>query len=350
MRAFRLHIPTAPGRLLLGAFGAAGLSLACALPAAQGPNASPGTAAQAGAASLFVLETGRPSLTLLGTLEVEQRVTVASGSSHAAVSPSGALGAISVPAQGRVQLLDIARMRRSGDIELGFHRRPSALAFIDEDRLLIGSEDSGLIALYHAAYGRVIRVLESGGSSSTEFAIDTSTATVWVLDTEAGQVARLGWTRPELRRSDHLGEALTGLAQRPNSNELWVLCSATDRIIVLSKDTLVLLGEIPCASAPVALAFDNEGDAWVVCRDSAEVLRIDARTGALRARISVPSGPEDQSPAPSNLLIDPDLRRAWITCPGTGTLQVVDMGIERCVAQVDELAVPTRLLRASKAE
>ena len=331
-------LPDGLGRLFLGALGASGLALACSLPL--------GVRSRTGTTDLLVLEQGRPALTLLGTSEVKQRVTVGNVGPYIAVSPSRALAALSVPEEGRVQLINVTRMRRASDLELGIDTRPSGLAFIDERRLLIGSANSGRIALYDTIYDRVIRVLESGGDSSTELAIQPSENTVWALDTVAGRVARLSWTRPELRRSPYLGDALSGLAHRPGSNELWVLSSASNRIIVLAKDSLLLIGEIPCAAGPVALAFDENDDAWVVCRDSDEVLRINAQTGALRARVAIPPGPGGVSAHPIDILIEPRARRAWIACPGSGSLQIIDQGIERCVAEVDGLLAPLRLMRA----
>jgi len=291
----------------------------------------------------LVLEEGGPTLTLLGTSEVRQRVTVADGNASLVISPTGAIGALSVPEEGRVQLLDVERMRRGADIELGLNSQPSALAFIDEERLLIGSSASGKLSLYDGAYGRIIRVLETGAESTAELFLLPAEQTAWLLDSEAGRVTRLSWTRPELRRSEELGEGLTSLAKRPGSKELWVLSNTSDRIIVLEIDSLELLGEIPCAGGPSALAFDQHDDAWVACSESDEVVRFNAETGELLARISVPSSSEGIPARPVDILLEPESDRAWVACHGSGSLQIIDQVIERCVAEVDGLLQPARM-------
>jgi len=291
----------------------------------------------------LVLEEGGPTLTLLGTSEVRQRVTVADGNASLVISPTGAIGALSVPEEGRVQLLDVERMRRGADIELGLNSQPSALAFIDEERLLIGSSASGKLSLYDGAYGRIIRVLETGAESTAELFLLPAEQTAWLLDSEAGRVTRLSWTRPELRRSEELGEGLTSLAKRPGSKELWVLSNTSDRIIVLEIDSLELLGEIPCAGGPSALAFDQHDDAWVACSESDEVVRFNAETGELLARISVPSSSEGVPARPVDILLEPESDRAWVACHGSGSLQIIDQVIERCVAEVDGLLQPARM-------
>lgn len=333
------HPPTPQGRplgrLLVSALGLAGLAISCALPANEGT--------REGTTGLLVLEEGGPTLTLLGTSEVRQRVTVADGNASLVISPTGAIGALSVPEEGRVQLLDVERMRRGADIELGLNSQPSALAFIDEERLLIGSSASGKLSLYDGAYGRIIRVLETGAESTAELFLLPAEQTAWLLDSEAGRVTRLSWTRPELRRSEELGEGLTSLAKRPGSKELWVLSNTSDRIIVLEIDSLELLGEIPCAGGPSALAFDQHDDAWVACSESDEVVRFNAETGELLARISVPSSSEGVPARPVDILLEPESDRAWVACHGSGSLQIIDQVIERCVAEVDGLLQPARM-------
>lgn len=333
------HPPTPQGRplgrLLVSALGLAGLAISCALPANEGT--------REGTTGLLVLEEGGPTLTLLGTSEVRQRVTVADGNASLVISPTGAIGALSVPEEGRVQLLDVERMRRGADIELGLNSQPSALAFIDEERLLIGSSASGKLSLYDGAYGRIIRVLETGAESTAELFLLPAEQTAWLLDSEAGRVTRLSWTRPELRRSEELGEGLTSLAKRPGSKELWVLSNTSDRIIVLEIDSLELLGEIPCAGGPSALAFDQHDDAWVACSESDEVVRFNAETGELLARISVPSSSEGIPARPVDILLEPESDRAWVACHGSGSLQIIDQVIERCVAEVDGLLQPARM-------
>lgn len=340
------HPPTPLGRplrrLFISALGLASLAISCALPANEGGRED--------ATGLLVLEEGGPTLTLLGTSEIRQRLTVADGNPHLEISPSGALGALSVPEEGRVQMIDVRRMRRGADIELGLDSCPSGLAFIDEGRLLIGSSNTGKLSLYDSAYGKIIRVLETGAESTTELFVQPAEQTAWLLDSEAGRVIRLSWTRPELRRSKKLGEGLINLAQRPGSNELWVLSSTSDRIIILEESSLRLLGEIPCAGGPRALAFDNQDDAWVVCRESDEVVRVNAETGELKARISIPSGREGVRPRPVDILLESESNRAWVACHGSGSLQIIDQLIERCVAEVDGLHQPVRLNLAPRGD
>jgi streptogramin lyase len=277
-------------------------------------------------------------------------MTVAGGSFNLATSPSGAHSALSVPEEGRVQLLDIERMRRGVDIELGVDARPSGLAFIDEDRLLIGSSSSGKLSLYDSAYGRITRVFETGAESTTELSVQPAEQSAWLLDPQTGRVLRLSWERAEIRRSKELGEGLVNLAQRPASNELWVLSNASDRIIVLEKNTLGLLGEIPCAGGPRALAFDQHDAAWVACGDSDEVVRINAETGEFLAHIPIPAGRNGDRARPVDILLDPESNRVWVACPGSGSLQIIDQLIERCVAEVDGLLQPVRMNLAQRGD
>lgn len=322
-------------RLLSGALALAmGLS-SCAAPPTSGPRDD--------ATGLLVLEEGGPSVTLLGTSEVRQRVTVAAGNERLAISPSGALGALSVPLDGRVQLLDVERMRRGLDIELGMDSRPSALAFIDDGRLLIGSSISGQISLYDEAYGKVIRVIQTGAASTAELAVKPEEQMAWLLDSGAGRVLRFSWTRDDTRRSVELGDGLICLAHRPDSQELWVLSKDSNRVVVLQRDTLEVLGEIPCEGGPRALAFDLRGGAWVVCEDSDEVVRYDAQTGTELARIRIPAARDGERARPVDILLEPEADRAWVACHGSGSLQIIDQRIERCVAEVDGLRQPTSL-------
>lgn len=295
---------------------------------------------------LFLLERRGPSLTALGRREPIERFSIPGDSSHLALSPSGSIGAISLCEEGRIQLFDIVRMRLGQQIELGRDSKPTDLKFIDEQRLLIGSKEDGVVSLYHSAFGHAHHQLDSGGHSATQLELDLETSTFWVLDSASGKIARMSWERSRVQRSAQLAETLDGLFHNKRGGEVWALSADADLLFVLDERDLSLKRELSCPGRPVSLAFDHSGDAWVACQDSSAVVKIDTETGAVKASIAIPFSHDGAPPVPTQLLIDQEALLVHVVCPGSDSIQVIDMEINRCVADVSNLRSPVELTKS----
>jgi hypothetical protein len=299
---------------------------------------------------LLVIERDGQTLTSLGTSSPIDQLSLAGESTHFALSPSGAIGAISLQNEGRIQLLDITRMRRAQQIELGRDRKPADLEFIDEQRLLIGSCDDGAVSLFDSAFGHAHQQLDSGGQSATELVLEPESSTFWVLDTISGMIARMSWVRSAVQRSVHLAEDLTGLFHKESERELWTLSSSSDRIFILDDEDLSIKRELSCAGHPSSLAFERSGDVWVTCQSTNEIVKLDAETAAVKARVAIPLGDDGAAPHPTELLIDEEARLVRVVCPGSDSIQIIDMEIERCVANLKELRSPAKLTKSHLAQ
>ena len=296
--------------------------------------------------ALLVIERGGPTLSSVGTLTSTEQISLAGAGDHFALSPTGTLGAVCLNKERRIQLIDLSKMRRGEQIELGLSRSPADIEFIDDERLLIGSASDGAVSLFDRDFGHAQQELDSGGMSATELVIELSTETFWVLDPISGMVARMSWIRSAVQRSSHLAADLSGLFYNEKGGELWVLSSEAGRIFVLNADDLALERELECADHPSGLAFDHSGDAWVAHQDSNEVLKLDAITGSVKSRVILPLGEAGESPHPSQLLIDDEGHRIHVVCPGSDSIQIIDIQLERCVASVDELRSPAALTKS----
>ena len=295
---------------------------------------------------LLVIERGAPALSSVGTLTSTEQISLAGAGDHFALSPSGALGAVCLNKERRIQLIDLSKMRRAEQVELGFSKSPADIEFIDNERLLIGSSSDGAISLFDRAFGHARQELDSGGQSATELVIDLSTDTFWALDPTSGMVARMSWVRSAVQRSSHLAEGLCGLFHNAREGELWALSNEPGRIFVLDAEDLSLLREFECDKAPSGVVFDGAGDAWLAHKSSNEILKLDPLTGDVKSRVVLPLGESQEPPKPSQLLIDEEGRLIHVVCPGSGSIQIIDMELERCVASVDELRSPAALTKS----
>ena len=295
---------------------------------------------------LLVIERGVPTLSSVGTLTSTEQISLAGAGDHFALSPSGALGAACLNKERRIQLIDLSKMRRAEQVELGYGKSPADVEFIDNERLLIGSYSDGAISLFDRAFGHAHQDLDSGGQSATELVIDLDTETFWVLDPISGMVARMSWVRSAVQRSRHLAEDLRCLFYNEREGEVWALSSGPGRIFVLDARDLSLLRELKCAEAPSGVVFDSAGDAWVAHESANEILKLDPLTGDVKSRVILPLGESQEPPRPNQLLIDEERSLIHVVCPGSGSIQIIDMELERCVASVDELRSPAALTKS----
>ncbi len=116
---------------------------------------------------LLVIERGGPTLSTVGRLTSTEQISLAGEGDRFALSPSGSLGAVCLHKERRIQLLDLSKMRRGAQIELGLSKSPADIEFIDDERLLIGFSADGAFSLLDRAFGHAQQELDSGAQSAT---------------------------------------------------------------------------------------------------------------------------------------------------------------------------------------
>ncbi len=165
----------------------------------------------------------------------------------------------------------------------------------DGSRLLASCEFSGELVVVDVARQRVVRTLRLPfpGSMPQDVKLSPDGRTFFVADMRRGGVWLIDARRWSIRGFLATGAGAHGLYPSRDARELYVTNRAAGSITVMNFAThrIVAVWRIPNGTPDMGGVSADGRTLWLSGRYRAEVYAIDTRTGRLRARIPVGSGP-----------------------------------------------------------
>lgn len=201
---------------------------------------------------------------------------------------------------------------------------------------------SGSLARLDPRTGRVANQLDPNAGPAR---IALGAGTVWVTDTEAGNVTRVDATG--LVKSLAVGHGPSGIAV--GEGGVWVANTLDDAIVRIDPGTGAVTATIPVGHSPVGVSL-GAGSVWVANSGDGTVTRIDAVTDKRIATIAVGGSPQAITVASDRAWVTLDARAIPATdlAAGGGTAQLVS---QSDVPIMDPaVAGPTPLLYATCAK
>ncbi len=230
-------------------------------------------------------------------------------------------------------------------IDLGGHKRPHGVQWLDEGWAVVTSEASRALLLVDVGKGAVEAALPTeqeishmvvvtragapGGRRAFVANIGSGTVTVFDLDARKrlAQVAT--------------GAGSEGLDLTPDGRELWVCNRAADAVSVVDTATLKVVATLPSKSFPIRVKVTPDGRRALVSNArSGDVAVFDVARRREIARISMRSLAPDAAgegrmsaglaggsgPAPVGILVAPDGKTAWVANTNADAIAVLDLG------------------------
>jgi YVTN family beta-propeller protein len=314
------------------------LAAACALLLA-------GSARPAGAGTLLVANKAEATVSLidLGTGKVVVTLPVGKAPHEVAVSPSGKRALVANYGDreqpgSTLTVLDVPGGRVEKTVDLGEHRRPHGMVWLDERRALVTSETShALLEVDVDAgdvgdVGKITAVIATDQEGSHMVVASPDGSRAFVANVKSGSMTALDLQAKKRLANVPAAAGTEGIAVTPGGRQVWVTNREADSVSVIDAETLKVLATLPSPSLPIRAKATPDGR---------RVLVTNARSGDLsvfsvadrKLERRVPLGLAGKSDHPDlgdgslpvGLVIAPDGKRAYVAHTNADQISVLDL-------------------------
>jgi YVTN family beta-propeller protein len=305
-------------------------------------------AATADAATLLVANKAEATVFLysLPAGEIVAKLPTGQGPHEIAVSPSGDQALITnyggQQPGSTLTLVDIPGARVVKTIDLGAHRRPHGVEWLDESRALVTAEGSQALLVVDVAAGKVLSAIATGQEISHMVALLPDRSRAFVANIGSGSINAIDLASGKSVAVVPTGAGAEGIAVTPDGTQVWVTNRDGDFVSVLDARTHALLGTVPSASFPIRAKVTPDGK-WVLVSNAAsgDVSVISAAGRKLERKLTfgLEAAPVEgrllggfgTSSVPIGIVVDPAGTRAWVAHANADRVAIVDLATWKVV-------------------
>jgi YVTN family beta-propeller protein len=299
------------------------------------------------AATLIVANKAEATVSLvdLPSGKVAATLPVGVGPHEVAVSPSGRLALIAnygnQAQQGStLTLIDVPAAKVLKTIDLGEYRRPHGLAWLDERRALVTSEQSKALLEIDAEEGKVAGAAVTGQEVSHMVAVAPGAPRAFVANIRSGSITAVDLEDRKRISDIATGAGAEGIAVTPDGKQVWVTNREADTVSVIDAASLQVLANLPSASFPIRAEVTPDGKHVLVSNArSGDLSVFSVADRKLARRVSLESGAmgkgkggqegrllsELGGSVPIGIEIAPDGKRAYVAHANADEISIVDL-------------------------
>jgi YVTN family beta-propeller protein len=267
-------------------------------------------------------------------------IPVGQGPHEAAISPSGAVGVVTiygtqVPGN-ELAVIDIRKAAVTRTISLGQYTRPHGAVFLpgDETRVVVTSEATQNIVLVNIAEGKVEGAIPTGAQGSHMVAITHDGKRAFTSNVGSGGVSELDLAGKALVRAIAIAPRVEGVAVTPDGSTVLAGSNTNGTVSILDTKTGAVASTLSGFSLPYRIATSNDGRIAIVCDPQGN--RIHVIDVAQRKVAWTLDGLE----SPRGVTIAPDNKTAFVTLAGVPAVGVVDLTERKLVRKIGVGASP----------
>jgi YVTN family beta-propeller protein len=298
-----------------------------------------GLGATAGAATLVVLNKAEATASLidLDSGRVVATVPTGQGPHEVAVSPDGRLALASNYGSrepgSTLTLIDVPAAKVVRTIDLGTHKRPHGVRWLDDRKALVTAEASKALLVVDAEAGQVLSAVPTtqevshmvAAAGGRAFVANIGSGTVTVIDLESGRATGQITT----------GRGAEGIDVTPDGRQVWVTNREADTVSVIDAGSLAVLANLACASFPIRAKVTPDGRHVLVSNAKSgdvAVFSVADRKEARRLALKVPMRKTEgrlmafgDSSVPIGIVVEPGGARAYVAHANADEITVVDL-------------------------
>jgi YVTN family beta-propeller protein len=311
--------------------------------------------APASAATLVVANKAEATASLidLGSGEVVATLPTGAGPHEVGISPDGARALVTNyatrDAEGStLTLIDVGGAEVLKTIDLGEHRRPHGVEWLDGRRAAVTAEASKALLVVDVEAGEVVDAIDTAQEVSHMVALAPDGRHAYVANIGSGSATVIDLSSGTRLANVATGDGAEGIAVAAGGGQVWVTNRAADTVTVLDPETLKPLAELASPGFPirataaggrVLVTRARAGD--MVIYDAAKlaeekVVKFDLKAAGFEGRLF--GDRFGESSVPIGVVVDGDGERAWVAHANADVITEVDL---------DKGAI-TRLLKAGR--
>jgi YVTN family beta-propeller protein len=300
-------------------------------------------AAQLSAATLIVGNKAEATASLidLGTGKVVATLPTGEGPHEVAVSPDGRWALVANYGTrerpgATLTVIDVPAARVARTVDLGEHRRPHGVEWLDGGRALVTAEAGKALLEVDVAAGKVLRAISTGQEVSHMVAATPGGKRAFVANIGSGSMTAIDLAAGKKLADVATGAGAEGIAVTPDGRHVWVTNREAGTLTAVDASTLEVVATVECPGFPIRAKVTPDGKHVLVSNarngDVAVVSTADRR---LERRVAMGIeaattegrllGAFGASPVPIGIVIAPDGRRAWIANSNADKIAVLDL-------------------------
>jgi YVTN family beta-propeller protein len=300
-------------------------------------------AADAPAATLVVANKSEATVSLVDLPQGEVKATLPTGTGphEIDVSPSGRLALISNYGQreagSSLTVIDVPAAKVVATVQLGEHRRPHGVQWLDEQRALVTAEASQALLVVDVGKGAVERAIPTGQEVSHMVAVTPDGKRAFVANIGSGSVNVVDLAAGKSIAVLKTGDGAEGIDVTPDGRQVWVTNRAADSVSVIDAASLETVATIPSPAFPIRARVTPDGQ-WVLVsnarsgdlsvlsvarRQLARRVPLGKRAATTEGRLMAEFG---DSSVPIGVVVEPDGKRAFVAHANADEISIIDLG------------------------
>jgi YVTN family beta-propeller protein len=289
---------------------------------------------------MLVVANQREHTTLLVDPETRQelaKVVVGVNGHEVAVSPDSRFAYVPIYGNsgvGRpgtdgttIDIIDLHDRKLTATIDLGKPLRPHRAAFGPDGLLYVTAELAKAVDVIDPASRKVIAEIPTGAIESHMIVISADGSRAYTANVAAGSVSVLDLRQRALVTVIPVATTVQRISISPDGKRVFTHDQGTPRIAVIDTTTNKVASWIALPATVYSSSPTADGQKLLASSPSGKIFVIDLASAKLEESFDIPA-------ALGELLISPDGKFAFVSCPQAGTIEVLDVAGRRLLQPI----------------
>lgn len=217
-----------------------------------------------------------------------------------------------------IDVIDLHERKLAGTIDLGKPLRPHRAAFGPDGLLYVTAELSKSLDVIDPATRKVVAEIPTGAIESHMIVISPDGRRAYTANVAAGSVSVLDLQKRALVTVIPVAKTVQRISISPDGKHVFTHDQDTPRIAVIDTTTNTVASWISLPATVYSSSPTVGGRKLVASSPSGKIFVIDLASAKVEQSFDIP-------PASGELLLTPDGKFAFVSCPQAGTIEVLDL-------------------------
>jgi DNA-binding beta-propeller fold protein YncE len=217
-----------------------------------------------------------------------------------------------------IDIVDLRDHKLAATIDLGKPLRPHRAEFGPDGLLYVTAELDKAVDVVDPATRMVVAQIPTGAIESHMIVVSPDGARAYTANVAAGSVSVLDLKKRTLVTVIPVAKIVQRISISADGKRVFTHDQDTPRIAVIDTATNKVAGWIPVPATVYSSSPTADGRKLLASSPSGKIFVIDLATAKVEESFDIP-------PALGELLLRPDGKFAFVSCPAAGTIEVLDI-------------------------
>ena len=217
-----------------------------------------------------------------------------------------------------IDVIDLHERKLAATIDLGKSLRPHRAEFGPDGLLYVTAELAKAVDVIDPATRKVIAEIPTGAPESHMIVISPDGRRAYTANVGAGSVSVLDLRKRTLITVIPIAKTVQRISISPDGKHVFTHDQDTPRIAVIDTSTNTIAGWISLPATVYTSVPASDGHTLLAASPSGKLFVINLATSKVAKSFDIPA-------ATGELLLSPDGRFAFVSCPQAGVIEVFDV-------------------------